>query len=286
MKKEEIYFMSATEMLEKIKTQELTSQEVTETIIERIEKINPIINAFCTPTFDLAREMAKKADAAIKSGDKLGRLHGLPTSIKDETDTKGIRTTYGCKLLEDNLPAKDEAAVKRLKDAGIVLLGKTNTPAFGYKGVTDNLIFGATKNPWNLECTSGGSSGGAASSIASGLGVLALGLDGGGSIRLPSSFCGVYGLKSTFGRVPHPLMKLAGCLGTLVHKGPIVRYVKDAALMLDVLVGADDSDRYSLPKPTFSYFEKLKERPKKLRVGYSMDLGFVKALDPEVKKVF
>jgi Asp-tRNA(Asn)/Glu-tRNA(Gln) amidotransferase A subunit family amidase len=186
--------------------------------------------------------------------------------------------------LEDNIPAHDEASVKRLKAAGIVLLGKTNTPAFGYKGVTDNLIFGATKNPWNLECTSGGSSGGAASSIASGLGVLALGSDGGGSIRLPSCFCGVYGLKPTFGRVAHPTMKLAGNLGTLVHKGPIVRYVKDAALMLDVIAGADDSDRYSLPKPTFSYFEKLNEKPKKLKIGYSLDLGFVKAVEPEVKE--
>jgi Asp-tRNA(Asn)/Glu-tRNA(Gln) amidotransferase A subunit family amidase len=284
MNKEEICFMPAYEMADKIKRQELTSQEITEVIIERIEKINPIINAYCTPTFDLARDMAKKADEAVKKGEKLGFLHGIPTSIKDETETKGIRTTFGCKIFENNVPHKDEIAVKRLRDAGIVILGKTNTPAFGYKGVTDNLIFGATKNPWNLERTCGGSSGGAAASMASGLGGLALGSDGGGSIRLPSCFCGVYGLKPNFGRVPHITMKLAGNLGTFVHKGPIVRYVKDAALMLDAIAGEDDSDRYSLPKPNFSYLKRLKEKPNRLNIGYSLDLGFIKALDPEVKK--
>ncbi|MFX1324056.1 MAG: amidase, partial [Promethearchaeota archaeon] len=284
MKKEELCYMSAYEMTEKIKHQELSSEEITEIIIERIEKINPLINVYCTPTFDLAREMAIKADKAVKDGEQLGLLQGVPISIKDETDTKGIRTTYGSYLFENNVPREDEAIVKRLKDAGIVILGKTNTPSFGYKAETDNLIFGVTKNPWNLDRTTGGSSGGAAGAVVSGLGPIGIGSDGGGSIRIPSSFCGLYGLKSTFGRVPQSGMKLMGYLGTLVHRGPLVRYVKDAALVLDIIAGKDDSDRYSVPKPNYSYVEKLDEKPSKLRIGYSLDLGFAEALDPEVEK--
>ncbi len=283
MKKEDICFMSACEMAEKIKTQELTSLEITETIIERIEKINPIINAYCTPTFDLARKIAKKADEAVKKGEKMGLLHGIPVSIKDETETKGIRTTFGSKAFENNIARKDETVVRRLKDAGAVILGKTNTPAYGYKGETDNLIFGVTRNPWNLERTPGGSSGGAAAAVASGLGPIGLGSDGGGSIRIPSCFCGLFGLKSTFGRVPQNTMKLFGYFGTFVHKGPLVRYVKDAALVLDIIAGQDESDRYSVPNPNFSYLERLSDTPKKLKIGYSLDLGFAEDIDPEVE---
>ncbi len=284
MGKEDICFMSACDMLEKIKTQELTSLEITETIIERIKRVNPTINAYCTTTFELAREKAKNADETVKKGGELGLLHGIPTSIKDNTETKGIRTTFGCRIFENNVPKEDEIVVTRLKNAGIVLLGKTNTPAFGYKGVTDNLIFGATKNPWDLKKTSGGSSGGAGAAVASGLSPLALGSDGGGSIRIPSCFCGVYGLKPSFGRVPQSSMKLTGNLGTFVHKGPLVRYVKDAALMLDAMAGEHDSDRYSLPKPNVSYLEMLKEKPKKLKIGYSLTLGFAKTIASEVEK--
>jgi Asp-tRNA(Asn)/Glu-tRNA(Gln) amidotransferase A subunit family amidase len=166
MVENDICFMSAWEMRDKIKNQELTSEEIIEIFIERIEKINPIINAYCTPTFELAREMAKKADEEVKKGDKLGLLHGIPTSIKDNVDVKGFRTTYGCKIFEDYISVKDDISVKRLKEAGVVILGKTNLPAFGYKGVTDNLIFGATKNPWHLEKTCGGSTGGGAAAVA------------------------------------------------------------------------------------------------------------------------
>ncbi len=285
MNKEDICFMSAYEMAETIKRQELTSLEITETIIEKIEKINPIINAYCTTTFDIARENAKKADEAVKKGEKLGLLHGIPTSIKDLENTDGIRTTMGSKIYEHNIPKEDAITVKRIKDAGAIILGKTNTPSLGYKGVTDNLIFGATKNPWNLEKTCGGSSGGAASAVASGLGPLALGSDGGGSIRIPSSFCGVYGLKPNYGRIPHDYMKFMGYLGTLTHKGPIVRYVKDAALMLDAMVGVDIIDRYSLPKPNFSYLEELENEPNNLQISYSLDLGYAKVLDSGVEKV-
>ena len=284
MKKDEICFLSAHEMREKVRTQEITSQEITDIIIERIEKVNPIINAYCTPTFELARETARKADEAVKNDKKLGLLHGIPLSVKDETETRKIRTTYGSLLFENNVPREDEAVVRRIREAGCVILGKTNTPAFGYKGETDNRIFGVTKNPWNLERTPGGSSGGAATAVASGLGPIGLGSDGGGSIRIPSCFCGIYGLKSTFGRVPQNTMNLMGYLGTFVHKGPLVRNVTDAALVLDVIAGQDDSDRYSVPKPNFSYVEMLEDVPRDLKIGYSFDLGFAQALEPEVEK--
>jgi len=283
MSKEDICFMSACDMADSIKRQELTSEEITEIIIERIEKINPLVNAYCTTTFDLAREMAKKADDMVKKGESVGILNGVPISIKDLMMTKGIRTTYGSKIYENNIPEEDEIVVKRLKDAGITLLGKTNTSAYGFQAVADNLIFGPTLNPWNRKKTSGGSSGGAAASVASGIGPLALGSDGGGSIRVPSCFCGIYGLKPSFGRIPrYPIHDTAWM--TLDHYGPIVRYVKDAALMLDAMAGPDDGDKYSIPQKDMNYLKALNERPSKVKIGYSLDLGIVKANEPEVEK--
>jgi len=274
--------MSAFEMREKIKTQELSSIEITETIIERIEKINPLINAYCTPTFELARETAKKADEAVKRGEKLGLLHGIPTSIKDLMQTKGIRTTYGSKLHEDFIPDQDDIVVQRLKEAGSVILGKTNTPEFGHMALTNNKVFGETMNPWDQDKNSGGSSGGAAASVAAGLGPLALGSDGGGSIRVPSSLCGVYGLKPTYGRIPsYPRIGIA--FKSMDHYGPIVRYVKDAALMLNVMKGYHPADGNSFPDDNIDYLEILEDKPKKLKIGYSTTLGFFKALDDVVK---
>ncbi len=282
MNKEEICFMSACEMLKAIKNQELSSLEITETIIERIEKVNPIINAYCTPTFDLAREMAKKADDAVKKGEILGSLHGIPTSIKDLNLTKGIRTTFGSKIYENYIPDEDNVCVTRLKEAGIVILGKTNTPEFGYAGITDNKIFGPTKNPWNLYRTSGGSSGGAAAAVSSGISPLALGSDGGGSIRHPATFCGVYGIKPQYGRVPEYPKR--GVSFFLSQRGPIVRYVEDAALMLDVLKGPYELDRNTLPRQNINYFESIKEKPDKLKIGYTLNLGYAKIIDSDVEK--
>lgn len=282
MSKEDICFMPAYEMAEKIKTQELTSVEITETIIERIVKINPLVNAYCTPTFNLAREIAKKADELAKKGEG-GIINGVPTSIKDLMQTKGIRTTFGSKLYEDFIPEQDDVVVQRLMDAGGAILGKTNTPEFGSIALTNNKVFGETKNPWDLETNSGGSSGGAASSVASGLGPLALGSDGGGSIRVPSSCCGVYGLKPTYGRIPsYPRIGIA--FKSMDHYGPIVRNVKDAALMLNVMKGDHPADFNSLPDDNIDYVKILENKPKKLKIGYSMTLGFGKILEDEVKE--
>lgn len=285
MNKEDICFMSACDVVEKIKTQEISSQEITEIMIERIEKINPRLNAYCTPTFELARETAKNADDAVKKGEKLGLLHGIPLSIKDEMPIKGVRTTFGSKLYENYFPEDDDIAVKRLKDAGSIILGKTNMPEFGLIGTTYNLIFGTTKNPWNLERTCGGSSGGAAAAIVSGLCSLSLGADGGGSIRIPSCLCGAYGIKPSFGRVPvYPTSGIH--YDSLVHYGPIARYVKDAALMLDAIKGPHDADHYTLPEHNINYFEKVNEKPDNLKIGYSLDLGFAKVIDSKVKESF
>jgi Asp-tRNA(Asn)/Glu-tRNA(Gln) amidotransferase A subunit family amidase len=273
--------MSACDMAEKIKTQELTSVEITEAIIERIERINPLINAYCTPTFDLARDLAKFADDRIKKGEKVEILNGVPTSIKDLMDTKGIRTTHGSKIFENYIPESDNLTVKRLKEKGIVLLGKTNTPEKGHVPITDNFIFGATKNPWNLERTSGGSSGGAASANAAGISPLALGSDGGGSIRVPSCLCGVYGLKPNYARIPYDYTQLA--FYTMSHHGPIVRFVKDAALMLNAMAGPHPLDKYSVGQKKVDFVKALDERPKRLKVGYTLDLGNLKAIDPEVE---
>ncbi|TFG09043.1 MAG: amidase [Promethearchaeota archaeon] len=286
LNKEDLAYMSAVDMVEKLKTQEISSLEITELMIERIEKINPIINAFCTPTHDLARETAKYADDLIKKGEPLGPLHGLPISIKDEMPIKGVRTTFGSKLFENHVPEQDDMCVKRLKGAGSVILGKTNMPPFGFWPKTENLIFGKTHNPWKLDRTPGGSSGGAAAAIVSGLGYLALSADGGSSIRTPSSFCGVYGIKPSYGRVPvYPTVGLLSEIN-IDQYGPIVRYVKDAALMLDVIKGPFEGDKFSLPPENISYLEKINDRPKELKIGYSLNLGFIKAIDPEVEKSF
>lgn len=283
MDKENIAFMPAFVMAEEIRSQSITSEELTEIMIERIEKYNPKLNAYCTTTFDLARDLAKEADRRVKDGENHGLLNGIPVSIKDLVYTKGIRTTFGSKIYENFVPDTDDVIVKRLKKAGAVILGKTNTPEFGFKGVTDNVLFGASKNPWDLNKTTGGSSGGAAGAEVSGLCTIAQGSDGGGSIRIPSSLCGLYGLKPTFGRVPqYPKELIFG--ESLSVKGPIVRYVKDAALMLDIIKGSFLGDRHALPDENNDYLSIVDEKPKDLKIGYTLDLGYAKAIDRQVEK--
>ncbi len=287
MKTETICFTSAVKLREILSSQEISAVELTEIFIERIEKKNPKVNAYCTPTFDVARQMAKEADKRELSGEKIPKLNGIPTSVKDLMCTKGILTTFGNKIYKDFIPEEDAEAVKRLKNAGIVILGKTNTPNFGYGGgKTDNMIFGLSKNPWNLSKTTGGSSGGAAAAVAAGLSPLALASDGGGSIRHPATLCGVYGLKANRGRVSTyqntPLKSIPGFHTT--HYGPITRYVEDAALMLDVLKGPYALDSHTLPAQPGSYLESLKTKPDKLKIALSLNLGYVKLLDKEVEK--
>jgi aspartyl-tRNA(Asn)/glutamyl-tRNA(Gln) amidotransferase subunit A len=285
-----LWYTPATELAAAIREKRLSPVELVEVILARIESLNPLLNAYCTVVGDRAMYAAKRAEAAVMRGDRLGLLHGVPVSIKDLVFTEGIRTTGGSRIYRDYVPDEDEVVVERLKAAGAIILGKTNVPEFGYQGVTNNRLFGETLNPWNLDRTPGGSSGGAAAAVAAGLGPLAVGQDGGGSIRIPASFCGLFGLKPSFGRVPlYPSCRkseLPGFSGweSLEHTGPITRTVRDAALMLDVMAGHDDRDRHSLPGESMSYLEDLRESIAGMRVAWSPDLGYA-PLDPVVRTV-
>jgi Asp-tRNA(Asn)/Glu-tRNA(Gln) amidotransferase A subunit family amidase len=240
------------------------------------------LNAFCLVTADAARAAAREAEIAVMKREPLGPLHGVPLSLKDVLYTRGIRTTGGSRLFADLVPEDDTVAVGRLKAAGAVILGKTNTSEFGHKALTDNPLFGVTRNPWDLTRTPGGSSGGAAAAVASGLGPVAIGTDGGGSVRIPAGFCGVVGLKPSFGRVPQmPGFPGWEQLGTI---GPITRTVRDAAAVLDVIAGADDRDRASLPREADSYVRACDDDVRGLHVAWTPDLGYA-AVDERVAEV-
>ncbi|MTI83057.1 MAG: amidase [Firmicutes bacterium] len=279
---EDIYWISGRELSERIKKKEISPTEILESYIERINKVNPVINAIVTVTEEIAQTEAKRAEEAVMKGAPLGLLHGIPVILKDNIFTKGIRTTFGSKLYENFIPDKDAILVQRLRSAGAIILGKTNMPEFGTLPITDNLISGSTQNPWDVKKTSGGSSGGSAAAVAAGLCALSMANDSGGSIRIPASLCGVYGIKPSFGRIPsYP--RLPGW-ETLFHEGPITRTVEDAAMMLEVLAGPDEHDRFTLPPAPTGYLSSLGKEIKGFKVAYSHDLGYA-AVEPEVKKL-
>jgi aspartyl-tRNA(Asn)/glutamyl-tRNA(Gln) amidotransferase subunit A len=278
----ELCYMPALELGKAIRAKKVSPVEVVDAVLARIERLNPTLNAYCTVTAAAARAAAKEAEAAVMRGDTLGKLHGIPVSIKDLVATMGVRTTHGSKLYEQFIPDADAPVVARLKSAGAIVLGKTNTPEFGHKAITDNLLFGPSRNPWSLEHTPGGSSGGAAAAVASGLGPLAVGTDAGGSIRIPSSCCAIFGLKPTLGLVA--MAPTFGGLETLSHTGPMTRTVRDGALMLSSMVGADPRDLSSLPGMEIDYLAGLDRGMQGLRVAWSPDWGYA-AVDPEVRQL-
>jgi len=279
MSGDELSWKSSLELAALIRAKQVSPLEVTESVLARIESLNPRLNAFCLVAAEAARAAAREAEIAVMKREPLGPLHGVPLSIKDVIFTRGLRTTGGSRLFADAVPDEDAVAVARLRSAGGVIVGKTNTSEFGHKAVTENPLFGVTRNPWNLELTPGGSSGGAAAAVASGQGPLALATDGGGSIRIPAAFCGVYGFKPSCGRVP----EYPGFPGWehVSHTGPIARTVRDAALTLDVLAGVDDRDRQSLPREAGSYLEACDREIRGLHVAWSPDLGYA-AVDSQV----
>jgi aspartyl-tRNA(Asn)/glutamyl-tRNA(Gln) amidotransferase subunit A len=283
MANSELCWRPATELVGLIRRRKVSPVEVVDAILDRIEKINPKLNAYVTVTADDARRQARAAERALtRRSAKLGPLHGVPFSVKDLVITKGVRTTFGTPLYRDNVPTEDAPMVERLKAAGAIMLGKTNTPTFGWIGATHNLLFGATRNPWKLERTPGGSSGGASAAAAAGLGPLHIGTDGGGSIRIPASCAGILGFKPSFGRIPiYPF----SAAWSLSHIGPMTRTVADAALMLQVTAGPDERDQFSLPAERVDYTKARATTLKGLRVAYSDDLGFAEAVDPEVRAV-
>lgn len=269
---QEITSLPATTLASLIRSRMLSSVEVTSAFLERIDSVDPKINAFCTVVHDLALDQARQADKELSSGAGLGSLHGLPIAFKDLTPTKGIRTTRGSRLFENAVPGEDAILVRRLKKAGAVLLGKTNTPEFGHKGETSNLVFGATRNPWNLDRTPGGSSGGSAAAVAARMVPFAEGSDGAGSIRIPASMCGVVGFKPTYGRVPD----VAGPFSShtpFFHNGPLANTVGDVALLYQAMAGADWSSPFSIPGQD-DVSKSLELGVSGLRIGYSRDLGY------------
>jgi aspartyl-tRNA(Asn)/glutamyl-tRNA(Gln) amidotransferase subunit A len=279
---DDLPWRSALDVAALIRDKQLSPVELTTHLLARIEALNPRLNAFCLVTAEAARVAAREAEIAVMKGEPLGALHGVPLSLKDVLYTRGLRTTGGSRLFEELVPEEDNAAVARLKAAGAVILGKTNTSEFGHKGLTVNPLFGATRNPWNPALTPGGSSGGAAAAVASGLGPVALGTDGGGSVRVPASFCGLVGLKPSFGRVPQaPGFPGWEHVGTT---GPLARTVRDAAAVLDVIAGSDDRDRASLPREAGSYLEACDEDVRGLHVAWTPDLGYA-AVDGQVLEV-
>ena len=275
----ELWQMSGLTLGKAIADHEASAVEVLDTILARVEAVNPQVNAIVTLVAENARQEAHAVDARISAGESGGPLCGVPVSIKDLIETKGVRTTFGSLLRQDFVPEQDAILVERLRAAGCPMFAKTNTPDHGGKFATDNQVFGTTNNPWDLSRSPGGSSGGAAAQVAAGMGPLAVGNDGGGSIRVPASVCGVYGLKPQFGRIPS--WPRHNGWYTLNHEGPITRTVRDAAALLDILAGPDDRDWFSLPEQSGSYLEACEGEVKGMRVAWSPTPGYGR-VDPEV----
>lgn len=275
---DELWALSATELRSHYLAGTLSPVEVTEAILERMERLDPVLHAFLTPTPEIARRQARAAEERYRRSDTAAPLLGVPASIKDLVWTKGVRTTSGSLLKADFVPEADAPVVERLRDAGTVMLGKTSVPEVGWKAETTNRLIGSTYNPWRLDRAAGGSSGGAAAAVAAGLGPIAQGSDGAGSIRVPSAFCGIFGLKPTFGTVP---LWPPSSTDTLSHIGPMTRTVADAALMLESMAGPDRRDLHTAGRAPGSYREGLADGIEGVRVAYSPDLGYVD-VDPEV----
>ena len=274
--------LSATELLHLYRTKQASPVEATKAALARIEKLNPVLNAFNLVAADQALAAAKESETRWMRGEPKGLVDGVPTSIKDLLLTKGWPTLRGSKTVDAKGPWNDDApCVARLREHGAVLLGKTTTPEFGWKGVTDGPLTGITRNPWDPTKTPGGSSGGSAAAVAAGMGPLTVGSDGGGSIRIPCSFTGLFGLKPTFGRVPAwPLSPF----GTVSHVGPMTRSVADAALMLNVLSLPDARDWFGLPYDPRDYRIGLDDGVRGLRIAYSADLGYA-PIDGEIAQI-
>jgi aspartyl-tRNA(Asn)/glutamyl-tRNA(Gln) amidotransferase subunit A len=279
---EDLAFASATELVELYRTGKVSPVEVTQAVLDRIERVQARLNAFVLVDHEGALEAARESERRWRMGEPRGLIDGVPTSVKDLVLTKGWPTLKGSLTIDPAQPWDEDApAVARLREHGAVLLGKTTTPEFGHKGVTDSPLTGITRNPWNPDLTPGGSSGGASAALAAGLGQLAIGTDGGGSIRIPASFAGIFGLKPNFGRVPaYPLSPF----GTVAHLGPMARTVADAALMLTVLAEPDWRDWQALPYDGTDYRESLDGPLDDLRIAYSPALGLGEVpLEPEVR---
>jgi amidase len=274
--------MSAVEMARLIRAKKLSAREALAAHLTQIERVNPKVNAIDTLVPELAAAAAAKADEMQARGERLGPLHGLPVAHKDLLDTRGIRTTYGSPLYRDYVPTEDDIVVERMRRAGAITIGKTNTPEFGSGSQTFNTVFGATRNPYDLTKTCGGSSGGAAVALACGLVPVASGSDTGGSLRNPAAFCNVVGFRPSPGRVPNP--KAGFAWWTLSTSGCLGRSVEDLALALSTIAGSDSRAPLSINEPGEHLSRPLGRDFKGVRVAWYKDLGGV-PFDPRVRAV-
>jgi aspartyl-tRNA(Asn)/glutamyl-tRNA(Gln) amidotransferase subunit A len=269
----ELNFKSACELAALIRKREVKPSEAVAHALGRVEALNGKLNAFCATRAEQAIAEARAMDERIARREECGSLAGVPIGVKDLEEVAGMATTFGSKAFRDNLAAEDAIEVARLRAAGAIVIGKTNTPEFGHSAFTRNLLFGLTRNPWNLERTPGGSSGGSAAAVASGMVPIATASDAGGSIRLPAAYTGCVGLKPSHGRIPAgPRMGMESFNG-ISSVGPIARTVADAALFLDVACGYHAADPDSLPHPGISYLATLERLPARLRVAFHPDFG-------------
>ena len=263
---------STVELRERLAQRKVSARELMEETLDRVDVTRDTLGALVA-----LRDRESLLDEASAADERRSRgetrpLLGIPLGVKDLEDAEGLVTSFGSLPFRDNRPASDSVQVARLRAAGAVVIGKTNTPEFGYTAITKNLLHGAARNPWNLERTPGGSSGGSAAAVAGGVLALTTASDGGGSIRIPASFSGCFGLKPSFGRVPHE--SRLWVMGDTSVRGPLCRSVADAALHLDAVVGAHPLDPNSLPHPGIAYGEILEDLPPGLRVGWAPDLGY------------
>lgn len=274
-------YQTALDLSRAIAARQVSPVELMQSCLARVEQIDPKLNCFASYTPELAMDAARRAEQALMSGQPLGPLHGLPISIKDLIAVKDLRFTFGSRAMADNVAGADAPSVERIRAAGACIIGKSTTSEFGCKAVGDSPLTGITRNPWNTSTTPGGSSAGAAASVAAGLTPFALGTDGGGSIRIPASLCGLFGIKAQFGRVPvYPV----SATPTLAHVGPLARTVRDAALLLSVISGQDDRDPFSVAAPVPDYLGACERPVKGMRIAWSRTLGYARP-DPEVADI-
>ena len=285
MKTVDVTFTPAVELARLYRARRASPLEVLDALLARIDAVNPQVNAIVTLARDAALWEARRATVAMKRGALLPPLFGIPVAIKDVTPTRGLRTTYGSKLFEDHVPDDDALVVERLRAAGAIVIGKTNTPEFAFGPNTTNAVFGPTRNPWALSRTSGGSSGGAAAGLATGMFPLAHGSDLGGSLRGPAAFCGVVGLRTTPGLIPRYPSPLAW--DTYSVDGPMARTIADTALMLSVMAGPDDRSPISYETDTRDFTQAVRKASMKdARIAWTPDLGGLVMVDREVRAVF
>src|ERR1700722_1555624 len=277
--KSDICFLTATEMADLIRRKKLSARETLDAHLKQIERVNPKVNSIVTLVAEQAIEKARKADEAQAQGAALGPLHGLPIAHKDLVDTAGIRTTYGSRIFKDNVPKHEAILVERIRKAGAICVGKTNTPEFGAGSQTFNAVFGATKNPYDLTKTCGGSSGGAAVSLACGMIPIADGSDSGGSLRNPAAFCSVVGFRTAPGRVAHAAS--GDSWSTIAVSGPMARTVSDVALLLSVMAGPDPRCPISITEPGSRFAGNLERNFKGVRVAWFKNMGGI-PFDPRV----